>query len=460
MQPFDPSILVLISAVCFVQMKKIFVLDTNVVLHDPTAIFQFHDNDVVLPITIIEELDRFKKQGDVTGRNAREVSRHLDNLRQQGNLTTGIHLDNGSVLTVMLCDQQILNSLPPELSTHLADNVILAVALKLKQQCECPVVLVSKDTNLRIKADALNLKAEDYQTDKVNISELYTGTTEILVKPEQIEEFFQVGKIPADTCLLPNQGVTLIDNLNPSHTALGMADYLGKYIIALRELPPTGISHIRPRNREQRFVMNLLLDDNISLVTLVGKAGTGKTLLAIAAGLKKVADEKHYSRLLIARPIVPMGKDIGYLPGDIKEKLTPWMQPLYDNFDLIFASQDPLAQTHIRHRTYQELIDFGLLQIEPLTYIRGRTIPQQFFIVDEAQNLTPHEVKSIITRAGEGTKIVMTGDPDQIDNPYVDAASNGLIYTVERFKQEPIAGHITLSKGERSPLAERATALL
>ncbi|MEL6496403.1 MAG: PhoH family protein [Cyanobacteria bacterium J06623_7] len=441
-------------------MKKIFVIDTNVILHDPTAILRFEDNEIVIPIAVIEELDRFKKQPEMTGRNAREVARSLDKLRQQGDLTTGVELSNGGSLRVALGDRETLKQLPLELSGDVADNAILAVGMQSKRNCECPVVVVSKDTNLRIKADALGLNAEDYETDKVDIDELYTGTTEILVSSEQISEFFQQGSVTLDRELLPNQDITLVDSLNPSHTALGMAAGNSSKIIPLITLPKLGVSRIQPRNREQRFALNLLLQDSIKLVTLVGKAGTGKTLLAIAAGLQKVADEKLYSRLLISRPVVPMGKDIGFLPGDIADKLTPWMQPLYDNFDLIFGTQDNADKLGHWRRGHEELIEMGLLQIEPLTYIRGRTIPNQFLIIDEAQNLTPHEVKTIITRAGEGTKVVLTGDPDQIDNPYIDAASNGLTYVVERFKHEPLAGHITLAKGERSGLAERATILL
>ena len=441
-------------------MKKIFVIDTNVILHDPTAILRFEDNEIVLPIAVIEELDRFKKQPEMTGRNARQVSRTLDDLRQEGHLTTGVMLSNGGKLRVALSDRQTLKGLPPELSGDVADNAILAVGLQCKHQCQCPVVVVSKDTNLRIKADALGLNAEDYETDKVDVDELYTGTTEVLVDAETISEFFKSGLVTLEERLLPNQNITLVDQLNPSHTALGMIEGKSKTIIPLMALPKLGVSRIQPRNREQRFALNLLLQDSIKLVTLVGKAGTGKTLLAIAAGLQKVADEKLYSRLLISRPVVPMGKDIGFLPGDINEKLTPWMQPLYDNFDLIFGTQENDEKAGHWRRGHEELIGMGLLQIEPLTYIRGRTIPQQFLIIDEAQNLTPHEVKTIITRAGEGTKVVLTGDPDQIDNPYIDAASNGLTYVVERFKNEPLAGHITLSKGERSSLAERAAALL
>ena len=441
-------------------MKKAFVLDTNVLLHDPNAIFQFEDNDVILPITIIEELDRFKKQPQETGRNARQVSRTLDDLRTQGELTKGIELSNGGMLRVALCDRITLKELPPELEGDQADNAILAVALELKNQCQCPVALVSKDTNLRIKADVLGLAAEDYSTDKVDFDELYTGMAEVMVDTETISQLFQAGHTSLSVKVWVNQALTLVDNLNPSHTALALASDNDGKVIPLPKFPHNGISTIRARNREQKFAFELLMKDSIPLVTLVGKAGTGKTLLAIAAGLHKVADEKRYGRLLIARPIVPMGRDLGYLPGDVEEKLTPWMQPLYDNFDLIFGTQERNGQPQHWRRGHEELIEQGLLQIEPLTYIRGRTIPKQFLIVDEAQNLTPHEVKTILTRAGEDTKVVLTGDPEQIDNPYVDAASNGLTYVVERFKSEPLAGHITLYQGERSDLAERAAALL
>jgi PhoH-like ATPase len=441
-------------------MKKSYVLDTNVLLHDPSAMLRFEDNDVILPITIIEELDRFKKQPEMTGRNARQVSRNLDELRQQGRLTEGIKINDSGTLRVALCHKETLQALPVELKEHNGDNAILAVAMELKQQCDCMVVLVSKDTNLRIKADALGLVAEDYETDKVNLEGLYSGMAEVMIGADQIDLLFREGQITLEQEFFPNQALTLVDSNNPYHTALAVVDGASQKIVPLTKLPHAGISRIHSRNREQSFAMELLLRDSIKLVTLVGKAGTGKTLLAIAAGLHKVAEEKLYSRLLISRPVVPMGKDIGYLPGDIEEKLTPWMQPLYDNFDLIFGTQDAKDKPAHWRRGHEELIEMGLLQIEPLTYIRGRTIPKQFLIVDEAQNLTPHEVKTILTRAGEGTKVVLTGDPDQIDNPYVDAASNGLTYVVERFKDEALAGHITFVKGERSVLAERAATLL
>jgi PhoH-like ATPase len=442
-------------------MKKVFVLDTNVLLHDPSAMLQFEDNDVVLPIAIIEELDHFKKAPEVTGWNARQTSRTLDQLRRKGHLIEGIPLEGGGMLRVALCGRETLQELPPELEGDRSDNEILAVALDLKQKCNCPVVLVSKDTNLRIKADALGLAAEDYETGKVEVEVLYTGVTEVSVSAAAIEQLFKEGTLPLDGPFLPNQALTLVDLMNPSHTALAIASGGSNNTLSpLSKVPQGGISHIQPRNREQKFALDLLLRPAISLVTLVGKAGTGKTLLAIAAGLAQVADDKRYSRLLISRPVIPMGRDLGYLPGDIAEKLNPWMQPLYDNFDLIFGTLDPAGKPSHWRRGYEELMERGILQIEPLTYIRGRTIPKQFLIVDEAQNLTPHEVKTILTRAGEGTKVVFTGDLEQIDNPYVDAASNGLTYAIERFKQEPLAGHITLYRGERSPLAERAAILL
>ncbi|MEA5466272.1 PhoH family protein [Leptothoe sp. PORK10 BA2] len=441
-------------------MKKTFVLDTNVLLHDPKAIYRFEENDVILPIAIIEELDRFKKSLDETGRNARQVSRMLDKLRTQGSLTEGIALDGGGNLKVSLCHQETLSTLPLELEGDKADNEILAVALEHKHLCDCPVVLISKDTNLRIKADTLGLAAEDYETDKIDIDDLYSGTGELLVDADQLSQLFRGGTLELEGKFYPNQSLTLIDVNNPAHTALAMVDGESGHIVPLPKVPYAGISQVHPRNREQKFALNLLLNDRIPLVTLVGKAGTGKTLLAIAAGVQKVSEDRVYSRLLISRPVVPMGRDLGYLPGDINDKLTPWMQPLYDNFDLIFGTQDPTGKPAHWRRGHEELMEMGLLQIEALTYIRGRTLPKQFLVVDEAQNLTPHEVKTILTRAGEGTKIVLTGDPAQIDNPYVDAASNGLSYAVERFKHEPLAGHILLTRGERSALAERATELL
>ena len=438
-------------------MPKIFVLDTNVLLHDPNSLYNFQDNLVVIPITVIEELDNFKKDMNEKGRNARHVSRKLDSLRETGSLTEGVPLENSGELRVDIFDPENFKTLPPEFRVDHPDNRILALSKALQHQEKRPVVLVTKDTNLRIKAEAVKLTAQSYNTDTVEIQDLYPGTIELTLSGNQVDHFFEEHFLSIDQELFPNQMVTLIDESNPSHTAIGRYDNDTKQIVQLIKPPRDGIWGLHPRNREQQFALDLLLNDDIQLVTLVGKAGTGKTLLAIAAGLLKTADEGVYNRLLVSRPIYPLGKDLGFLPGDIEEKLAPWMQPIFDNVELLLGNVDEEGK---KKRGYRELVDMGFMQIEPLTYIRGRSIPHQFMIVDEAQNLTPHEIKTIITRAGEGTKIVLTGDAYQIDNPYVDSASNGLSYVVERFKESGIAGHITLRKGERSCLAELAANLL
>jgi PhoH-like ATPase len=439
-------------------MNKYYVLDTNVLLHDPQALFKFEDNDVIVPITVIEEIDRFKKDQSETGRNARHVSRYLDSLRKKSRLFEGVPMESGGYLRVMLFTEASLKRLPPELRDDRGDNRILAVALDLKAIGDKGVVFVTKDTNLRIKADALGLIAEDYESDKVSIDELYSGHTEVQVDKETVDRFYSDGFLSLEGDeYQPNQCLTLFDAANPSHTAIGRFDATMSRIVPLIKVPKEGVWGIHPRNREQQFAMDLLLNEDIQLVTLVGKAGTGKTLLAIAAGLLKSADDGNYNRLLVSRPVFPMGKDLGFLPGDVEEKLAPWMQPIFDNVELLLGSVDEQGK---RKRGYKELVELGLLEIEALTYIRGRSIPMQYLIVDEAQNLTPHEIKTIITRAGEGTKIILTGDPYQIDNPYVDSSSNGLTYVVEKFKGQDIAGHIILTKGERSCLAELAANLL
>jgi PhoH-like ATPase len=438
-------------------MKKVYVLDTNVLLHDPQALFRFEENDLVIPMTVIEEIDRFKKELSEIGRNARHFSRLVDSLREKAKLVDGVTLESGGTLRVALYADEALKRLPPELRSDQGDNRILAVALELMEKCNCPVIFVTKDTNLRIKADVIGLPAEDYESDKVSLEELYSGTTEVLVDSSAIDRFYAQGYLDLEQELLPNQCLTLVDEQNPSHTALARYNRALRRAVALLRAPKEGIWGIQPRNREQQFAFDLLLNEEIQLVTLVGKAGTGKTLLAIAAGLLKSTDEGHYNRLLVSRPVFPLGRDLGFLPGDIKEKLSPWMQPIFDNVELLLGAVEERGK---RKRGYKELVDLGILEIEALTYIRGRSIPKQYMIVDEAQNLTPHEIKTIITRAGEGTKIVLTGDPYQIDNPYVDSASNGLTYLVEKFKAEEIAGHVTLSKGERSNLAELAANLL
>jgi PhoH-like ATPase len=437
---------------------KYFVLDTNVLLYDPQALFKFEENNLIIPITVIEEIDRFKKDMNETGRNARHISRYLDNLRKQGSLSAGVKLESGGMVRVDLYDEKIMQRLPPELQDKSGDNRILAVAVNVRAEAgDQPVIFVTKDTNLRIKADALGLNAEDYESDKVDIEELYSGFLEMSVQPEIIDRFFGQGWVELEGSFHPNQYLSLVDALNPSHTALGRYDSKQRRMVPLHRASKEGVWSIHPRNREQHFAFDMLLNDEVKLVTLVGKAGTGKTLLAIAAGLHKTAEEGVYNRLLVSRPIFPLGRDLGFLPGDIEEKLAPWMQPIFDNVELLISGHE----AEKRHsKGYKELMAMGILEIEPLTYIRGRSIPKQYMIVDEAQNLTPHEIKTIITRAGEGTKIILTGDPYQIDNPYVDASSNGLTYVVERFKEQMIAGHVTMNKGERSDLAELAANLL
>ena len=438
-------------------MKKVFVLDTNVLLHDPRAIFSFEDNDVVIPIVVIEELDKFKKAIDEIGRNARQVSRILDEYRQKGKLSQGVQLEGGGNLRVEL-NHQSTERLPDELIATKADNRILATALNLKHE-DIPVILVTKDTNLRIKADAVGLRAEDYESDTITLEELYSGEMELSVEPGVIEEFYAKGELqPPDPKPHPNQFALIKNTANPSQTALARYSQQKQALVPILSIKH-GVWGITSRNKQQQFALDLLLNDDIRLVTLVGKAGTGKTLLALAAGLDRTIEARSFQRLVVSRPVFPMGKDIGFLPGDIEEKLRPWMQPIRDNLDFLVGSSGGPGRVKGK-KDLQSLFDLGMIEVEPLTYIRGRSMPNQYLIVDEAQNLTPHEIKTIITRAGEGTKVVLTGDPYQIDNPYIDSESNGLTFVVERFKEEPIAGHITLVKGERSDLAELAATLL
>ncbi|MDX2011719.1 MAG: PhoH family protein [Myxococcaceae bacterium] len=434
--------------------RKNFVLDTNVLLHDPRSIYSFGDNTVIIPIYVIEELDQFKKDMSELGRNARQIARYLDAHRVEGTLAEGVPLPNGGFLRVSFVERDLPKSMA---DGGLMDNRILAVAIETRQRDpQSQTVFITKDTNLRIRADALGLLAEDYEPERVEISELYSGVSEHTVSAELINQLYKPGgEVTVDAKLSPNEFVLLKDAANGSHTAMGRFD--GRRIVPLNRQVKDGSWGIRPRNMEQGFLLDLLLNDEIKLVTIVGKAGTGKTLLAIAAGLQKVTEDAAYQKLLVSRPIFPLGKDIGYLPGDVEQKLNPWMQPIFDNVEYLLnlSRSDKKAG-----RGYHELMDLGIVEIEPLTYIRGRSIPNQYIIVDEAQNLTPHEVKTIITRVGDGTKIVLTGDPFQIDNPYVDSTNNGLVHVVNRFRGEKIAGHITMNKGERSQLAEIATNLL
>jgi PhoH-like ATPase len=432
-------------------MPKTFVLDTNVLLHNPHSIESFADNVVILPMAVIEELDKFKTRGDELGRNAREVIRRLDAFRKAGRLGEGVEMENGGRLRIVVGhDGAPIQGLDPEL----ADNRIVRLAYGLQTTGE-RVIFVSKDINARLKADALGIEVMDFEKEKVNFDELFTGYREVDVPAATVDGFYQTDilEVP-EAAFQPNEFVLLRDITNPKHSALARA--LDDIRVAHLNARFERAWNIRPRSKEQRMAFELLLDPEVQLVTLVGQAGTGKTLLALAAGLEMVQRFQKYDRLLVSRPIIPLGKDIGYLPGAKDEKLSHWMQPIFDNLAyLMYGGNGHVKDKHrgsVRQGV-EELLKEQAVELEALTYIRGRSIPRQYVVIDEAQNLTPHEIKTIVSRAGEGTKMVLTGDPYQIDNPYLDSASNGLAYAVERLKSHAISGHITLKKSERSPLA-------
>jgi len=445
------------------KVRRTYVLDTNVLLYDPGALHAFGEHDLVLPITVIEEIDKFKRDLNETGRNARTISRAVDGLRAEGSLSKGVPLPGGGQLVVDLGLDS--DQLPRNFEPNTNDNRILATVHSLcRKRPLGTVVFVTRDVNMRLKADALGIKAEDYEHAHIQIDENYTGVVDRDVPEKQIQELYQRGWISfEDPDLYANQFVILkAADRSDNQSAMARYDARQQRLVRVQR-QKDAVWGIYPRNKEQIFALDLLLDDSVRLVTLDGIAGTGKTLLAIACGLQKVADEGAYRRLVVARPIFPLGRDVGFLPGDISEKLNPWMKPIFDNLELLLNGEDGGDTTRGRGAgapSYQPLLDQKIIEVEPLTYIRGRSIPRQFLIIDEAQNLTPHEVKTVITRAGDGTKVVLTGDPYQIDNPYVDATSNGLTYVVEHFKGQGLAGHVTLRKGERSELAETAARLL
>ncbi len=437
-------------------MHKNFVLDTNVLLHDSNCLRCFGDNVVNIPIFVIEELDTFKKDQTELGRNARKIAREIDKYRIAGDLRVGVDLPTGGRIRVVLGKAE----LPPNFSVgHQMDNSILGSALQLsRDEPDRPMVFVTKDTNLRIRADALGLPAEDYDRENMDLAELYSGTAELDVDGDLVDELYQNGSFERalldNVDFAPNQYLTLRNRMSSSRTALARVN--GDRIEQVSRLKGN-VWGVSPKNREQTFALDMLLRDDIQLCTLVGKAGTGKTMLAIAAGLQMVTETEKYRKLLVSRPIFPMGKDLGYLPGTMHDKLNPWMQPIHDNIDFLTSLNAGKGQ---KAHSYQEFLQQGVIEVEALTYIRGRCLPQVFMIVDEAQNLTPHEVKTVLTRAGYGTKIVFTGDPYQIDHAYLDSVNNGLTYLVNKFKDEPLAAHVTLTKGERSPLAELAANIL
>ncbi|MAE65013.1 MAG: phosphate starvation-inducible protein PhoH [Phycisphaeraceae bacterium] len=452
---------------------KSFVLDTNVLLHNPSSLFMFTDNEVVIPFSVLEELDKFKKENDGVGRNAREIVRHLDELRRNGHLEKGVRWNGGGTVRIEFADTER----PEMLRADTPDNRIIGVAWGLSRSGR-PTTLISKDVNVRIKADSLGLQVEDFEAQKVDAERLHLGHSVITVPADVIDALYadkhlEIERVkphvpvPEENGVEPpeiraNQFVRLHDIADDSHSGLARRLADTDHLIPVHG-PRKPVYGIMARNVQQTMAFDLLLDDEVRLVTLLGSAGTGKTLLAIAAGMHKTFVEERYDKLLVARPIMPMGRDIGYLPGDKDDKLAAWMQPIFDNLTYLLSSRGvgpQHAESKSTESRIQQMINSDKLVLEPLTYIRGRSIPNQFIIVDEAQNLTPHEVKTIVSRVGEGTKIVLTGDAGQIDNPYLDAASNGLVYTIEKMKGRSLVGHITLEKSERSQLASLAADVL
>ena len=436
---------------------KNYILDTNVLLHDPDSLLNFAENNVLIAIEVIEEIDRFKRESTELGQNARTVSRMLDGYRGEGSLSEGVRLPTGGKLKIAFQKKDLSRNGHSVFTENTVDNRILSLAQAVqKAQPKNRTILVSKDINLRIKADALGLEAEDYETDRVFIKDLYTGTIELMVSPDKMASFRANGELELNggKQYFPNEFCTLTDETNPKRTALTKVDAAGTKLIPIIDCRE-GVWGIKPRNREQHYAFDALLDDRIKLVTLMGKAGTGKTLMAMAAGLKRTVLDREFRRLVVARPTISMGKELGFLPGSLEEKLAPWMQPIHDALEML----SDLNMGH-DHRRSTDLMRSGSIVVEALSYIRGRSIANQFMIIDEAQNLTPLEAKTIITRVGHGTKIIFTGDPYQIDNPYVDSSSNGFNYVVSRFRPEAVSAHIELQKGERSELAELAANIL
>lgn len=440
-------------------MKKYFVLDTNVLLHSAESLFCFEEHHVILPLQVIEELDRFKKEPDERGRNARTVARALDRLRNQGPLYDGVETESGGTVQVLTDFEYTLHS---SLDRNVIDNQIIGaahyvrehMARKKRGKKAADVIFVSKDLNARIKADALGILAEDFESNKVNFDELYRGWDVLSVNEQDLDLFEDQGFLEVEPeRYLSNEFLILS---NGEEEVLGRFDSHKGGIVPLSDgyRAPWGVSALNP---QQHFALECLLNNQFQLVTLVGQAGTGKTLLALAAGLQRTIDDLSYKRILVSRPIMPLGRDIGYLPGSKEEKLAHWMQPIFDNLHFIFDNYitDGLPSEHLDLLMRNEKIS-----LEALTYIRGRSIANQWLMIDEAQNLTPHEIKTIISRAGNGTKVIVTGDPYQIDNPYLDPSSNGLTYLVERFKGQSIFGSVTLNRSERSELASLAVDLL
>lgn len=435
--------------------KKIYVLDTNVLLSDFNAIYAFKSNDVVIPLKVLEEIDKHKKRQDGVGANARQVIRELDKLREKGSLAEGVKL-GGKKGTLRVKNYGDCK-LPHDMSMEDPDNQILATVFNasLGENHDVKVVLVSQDINVRVKADALGLAAEDYTTNQIveKAEEVYTGFTQHLVDDAMIDRFYSGEKMlldEKDVKLFPNQYIMLVSNANDKKTALAKFKNYNHPLAKVREYKE-GIWGVRAKNKEQQFALDLLMDQDVKIVSLVGKAGCGKTLIALAAGLQQILEGGVYKKLIVSRPVQPMGRDIGFLPGTLEEKMLPWIAPIQDNLEFLMGDDK---------ENLKLMQEQGTIEIEALTFIRGRSIAKAFIIIDEAQNLSMHELKTIITRVGEDTKIILTGDIEQIDSAFLDATNNGLTYAVEKFKPYELAGHISLQKGERSAVATLAATVL
>jgi PhoH-like ATPase len=429
--------------------KKTYVLDTSVYLTNAECIYAFKNNDIHVPLKVFEEIDKHKKRQDAVGAQARKIIRIWDDLRTAGSLDKGVRIRKGLGIIKSISASGIQpEDLPADLDIKVPDHLIIATALKAQRESTRKVVLVSRDINMRVIADAVGLTSEDFQNNQVvDTSEnIFTGCTTVLVDDQIIDRFYERQSVYLDTPgLFSNQYVMLVSSANEKKTALGR--YVNK-ATPLRQLITSKqkVWGIKPRNKEQQFLMDALMDPRIQIVTAIGKAGSGKTICAIAAGLEQTIDEvkQEYTRVIVSRPVQPLGKDIGFLPGTMEEKMSPWLMPIQDNLQFLMGNDKITLDIYMQK---------GTIEIEALTYIRGRSISNAFIIIDEAQNLTTHELKTIITRVGEGTKIVLTGDVEQIDNVYIDATSNGLTHAVEKFKKFELASHITLNKGERSKVA-------
>jgi len=432
--------------------KKIYVLDTSVYLTNADCIYAFKNHDIIIPLKVFEEVDKQKKRQDAVGAQARKIIRLWDDLRQKGSIHKGVRIEKGLGMVRSISAGDISpTDLPRDLDIRVPDHLIIATALKLQKESDKKVILVSRDINMRVIADAIGLVSEDFQNHQVvdNSDNIYAGYSSVLVDDQIIDRFYEKRDVFLENPdLVLNQYVLMVSNANEKKTALGRFINAATPIRQL-QTPKKGIWGIKPRNKEQYFLMDALMNPDIELITAIGKAGSGKTVVALAAALQQTLEptSEHYSRIIVSRPVQPLGKEIGFLPGEINEKMSPWLMPIQDNLQFLMGNDKVTLDMYLQA---------GTIEIEALTYIRGRSIANAFIIIDECQNLSMHEIKTIITRIGEGTKIVLIGDVEQIDNIYVNSTTNGLTHAVEKFKNFELAAHITLNKGERSRVASYA----